>query len=70
MFVFLRAKALKTENGIFFLCEKFARCVISFHRMISCMLVVTNCVCYMDLGLRALIFPAPDGSWGSHARNK
>ena len=48
MCVFLRAKALKTENVNFFLCVKFALRVISFHTITGCMLSSTNCMCNID----------------------
>ena len=54
MYVFLRAKALKTENVNFFLCVKFALRVISFRTLIDCMWFDTYCVYYVPLGLQAL----------------
>ena len=54
MGVFLRAKALKTENVNLFLCDEFAPVVKSFRMITGCMLFDTNCMCYIEFGLRAL----------------
>ena len=54
MYVFLRAKALKTENVNFFLYHNVALVVISFRTVFDCMWFDTYWLYYITLALWAL----------------
>ena len=54
MSVFLRVKALKTENVNIFLCANFACAVISFRMITGCTFDDRNFMCYIHSSLRIL----------------